>query len=70
MLEEKQKGRSHRITVGVDKADDTNDFVAAARVSNVTAQGTKNEKRTPLEPRSQVDAASRRWDQLMPALAG
>ena len=36
MLQEKQKGNTQRITVGADKAYDTNDFVTAARALNVT----------------------------------
>ena len=43
MLEEKQKGRSRRITVGADKAYDSKDFVAAARELNVTPHITKND---------------------------
>jgi transposase len=44
MLEEKQKGRSRRITVGADKAYDAKDFVTAARALNVTPHVTKNDK--------------------------
>jgi len=44
MLEEKQKGRSRRITVGADKAYDAKDFVSAARALNVTPHVTKNDK--------------------------
>jgi len=36
MLEEKQKDRSRRITLGADKAFDTKDFVGAARKRKVT----------------------------------
>jgi transposase len=42
MLEEKQKGRTRRITVGADKAYDAKDFVTAARALNVTPHITKN----------------------------
>ncbi len=35
MLDQKQKDHSARITVGADKAYDTQDFVAAARTLNV-----------------------------------
>ena len=35
MLEQKQKDRSRRITVGADKAFDTRDFVATMRELNV-----------------------------------
>ena len=43
MLEEKQKGRSRRITVGADKAYDSEDFVMAARKLKVTPHITKND---------------------------
>ncbi len=43
MLQEKQKGRSRRITVGADKAYDAKDFVTAARVLKVTPHITKND---------------------------
>jgi hypothetical protein len=44
MLQEKQQGRSRRITVGADKAYDTKDFIAATRELNVTAHVTRNNK--------------------------
>jgi hypothetical protein len=44
MLDQKQKDRSRRITVGADKAYDTKDFVTTARELNVTAHVTKNAK--------------------------
>jgi hypothetical protein len=44
MLQDKQRGRRRRITVGADKAYDTKDFIAATRALNVTAHVTKNEK--------------------------
>jgi len=44
MLEQRQKGRSHRVTVDEDKAYDTEDFVATARELNVTVHVQKNEK--------------------------
>jgi hypothetical protein len=44
MLQDKQQGRKRRITVGADKAYDTQDFMAATRALNVTAHVTKNEK--------------------------
>ena len=44
MLQDKQKGRKRRITVGADKAFDTKDFIAATRELNVTAHVTKNDK--------------------------
>lgn len=42
MLDQKQQGRSRRITVGADKAYDTQDFVTAARALNVTPHITRN----------------------------
>ena len=44
MLEQKQKGRSRRITVGADKAYDSKDFVSTVRELNVTPHVTKNDK--------------------------
>ena len=44
MLQDKQKGRKRRITVGADKAYDTKDFIAATRALNVTAHVTRNQK--------------------------
>ena len=44
MLHEKQRGRSHRITVGADKAYDSKDFVSTARELKVTPHVTKNDK--------------------------
>jgi transposase len=44
MLQNKQKGRKRRITVGADKAYDAKDFVTAARQLNVTVHVTKNDK--------------------------
>ena len=41
MLQEKQKGNTQRITVGADKAYDTNDFVTAARALNVTVHAKR-----------------------------
>jgi hypothetical protein len=68
MLQEKQKGRSHRITVGADKAYDTKDFVATTRELNVTAHVTKNDKgrRSNLDRRTTRHSGyavslSRRW---------
>jgi transposase/IS5 family transposase len=68
MLEDKQQGRSERITLGADKAYDTKDFVKAARKMKVTVHVTKNDKRR----RSNLDrrttrhvgyalSLSRRW---------
>ena len=45
MLEEKQSGRTRRITVGADKAYDSRDFIEAARKMNITAHVTTNDKR-------------------------
>jgi IS5 family transposase len=68
MLQEKQKGRSHRITVGADKAYDTKDFVATTRELNVTAHVTRNDKgrRSNLDRRTTRHSGyavslSRRW---------
>jgi hypothetical protein len=68
MLHEKQKDRSRRITLGADKAYDTNDSVATARELNVTPHGTKNDKgrrsyldrRTTRQPGYAI-SLSRRW---------
>jgi len=68
MLDEKQKPRSRRITVGADKAYDTRDFVAAARSLNVTAHVTENnngrrsslDRRTTRHPGYAL-SLSRRW---------
>ncbi len=68
MLEEKQKDRSRRITLGADKAFDTKDFVGAARTMKVTVHVTRNDKKR----RSNLDrrttrhvgyaiSLSRRW---------
>jgi hypothetical protein len=68
MLQEKQKGRSHRITVGADKAYETKDFVATTRELNVTAHVTRNDKgrRSNLDRRTTRHSGyavslSRRW---------
>jgi transposase len=68
MLEQKQKGRKRRITVGADKAFDSKDFVQAARELNVTVHVTKNEKgrRSNLDRRTTrhvgyAISLSRRW---------
>jgi len=63
-----QQTRSHRVTVGADKAYDTEDFVATARQLNVTVHVQKNEKgrrsridrRTTRHP-GYVRSLSRRW---------
>jgi transposase len=68
MLREKQQGRSRRITVGADKAYDTQDFVTTARELNVTPHVTKNDKgrrsnldrRTTRQPGYAI-SLSRRW---------
>jgi len=44
MLSRRQNDRSRRITVGADKAYDSEDFVRTARELNVTPHVTKNEK--------------------------
>ena len=68
MLQDKQKGRRRRITVGADKAFDTKDFIAATRALNVTAHVTKNDKgrRSNLDRRTTRHpgyalSLSRRW---------
>jgi IS5 family transposase len=68
MLEQKQRGRSRRITVGADKAYDAKDFVRTVRELNVTPHVTKNDKgrRSNLDRRTtrQLGYAislSRRW---------
>ncbi|MEO6981542.1 MAG: transposase, partial [Edaphobacter sp.] len=68
MLEDKQRGRKRRITLGADKAFDAKNFVDAARKLNVTVHVTKNDKKR----RSNLDrrttrhvgyaiSLSRRW---------
>jgi hypothetical protein len=68
MLQEKQKDRSLRITVGADKAYDTKDFVATTRELNVTAHVTRNDqgRRSNLDRRATRHSGyavslSRRW---------
>src|SRR5450432_1809507 len=68
MLEQKQKGRSRRITVGADKAYDTKDFVSTVRELSVTPHVTRNDKgrssnldrRTTRQPGYAI-SLSRRW---------
>jgi hypothetical protein len=68
MLEKKQQGRMRRITVGADKAYDTEDFVRTVRELHVTPHVTKNDKsrssnldrRTTRQPGYAV-SLSRRW---------
>jgi len=68
MLGERQQGRSRRITVGADKAYDTQDFVTTARELNVTPHVAKNDKgrrsnldrRTTRQPGYAI-SLSRRW---------
>ena len=68
MLNQRQKNRSKRITVGADKAYDTHDFVTAGRDLNVTVHAQKNDKgrRSNLDRRTTRHAGyarslSRRW---------
>jgi hypothetical protein len=56
MLQEKQKDRSGRITVGADKAYDDQQFVTSARKLNVTPHISKNDKGR----RSNMDARTTR----------
>jgi transposase len=68
MLNERQKDRARRITVGADKAYDTKDFVTTAREFHVTVHATKNDKgrrsnldrRTTRHPGYAI-SLSRRW---------
>jgi hypothetical protein len=68
MLYEKQQGRSRRITVGADKAYDSEDFVRTARELNVTPNVANNDKgrrshldrRTTRQPGYAI-SLSRRW---------
>jgi len=68
MIEKKQQGRGRRITVGADKAYDTEDFVRTVRELRVTPHVTKNDKgrssnldrRTTRQPGYAV-SLSRRW---------
>ncbi len=68
MLDQRQKRRSQRVTLGADKAYDTEDFVATARQLNVTVHVQKNEKgrRSNLDRRTTrhpgyATSLSRRW---------
>jgi transposase len=68
MLEKQQQGRSRRITLGADKAYDTEDFVRTVRELHVTPHVTKNDKgrssnldrRTTRQPGYAI-SLSRRW---------
>jgi hypothetical protein len=68
MLAERQQGRARRITVGADKAYDSEDFVRTVRELNVTPHITKNDKnrssnldrRTTRQPGYAI-SLSRRW---------
>jgi transposase len=68
MLGEKRQGRSRRITVGADKAYDTQDFVTTARELDVTPHVAQNDKgrrsnldrRTTRQPGYAI-SLSRRW---------
>ena len=68
MLNRRQKHRSRRITVGADKAYDSEDFVRTARELNVTPHVTKNDngRKSNLDRRTTRHAGyavslSRRW---------
>ena len=68
MLSQKQKHRSRRITVGADKAYDSEDFVRTVRELNVTPHVTKNDngRKSNLDRRTTRHAGyaislSRRW---------
>jgi IS5 family transposase len=68
MLAKRQQGRSRRITVGADKAYDSDDFVRTARELNVTPHVTRNDnnrssnldRRTTRQPGYAI-SLSRRW---------
>jgi transposase len=68
MIEKQQQGRTRRITVGADKAYDTEDFVRTVRELRVTPHVTKSDKgrssnldrRTTRQPGYAV-SLSRRW---------
>jgi IS5 family transposase len=68
MLADKQRGRSRRITVGADKAYDSEDFVRTVRELKVTPHITRNDKnrssnldrRTTRQPGYAI-SLSRRW---------
>ena len=68
MLAEKQQDRARRITVGADKAYDTEDFVRTVRELNVTPHITRNDKnrssnldRRTTRHRGYAISLSRRW---------
>lgn len=68
MLSQKQKHRSRRITVGADKAYDSEDFVRTARELNVTPHVTRNDngRKSNLDRRTTrhggyAISLSRRW---------
>jgi len=68
MIDKQQQGRTRRITVGADKAYDTEDFVRTVRELQVTPHVTKNDKgrrsnldrRTTRQPGYAI-SLSRRW---------
>ena len=68
MLQRRQQGRSRRITVGADKAYDSQDFVCTAREMKVTPHVTRNDngRRSNLDRRTTrhpgyAHSLSRRW---------
>jgi hypothetical protein len=68
MLHQRQKSRTQRVTVGADKAYDSQDFVSTARELNVTVHVQKNDKgrRSCLDRRTTrhsgyARSLSRRW---------
>jgi transposase len=68
MLAEKQQDRARRITVGADKAYDSEDFVRTVRELNVTPHITRNDKnrssnldRRTTRHRGYAISLSRRW---------
>ncbi len=69
MLEQKQQGRSRRITVGADKAYDSKDFVSTVRELNVTPHVTKNDKGRAQQPGPQNHTTAWLCCQPEPAMA-
>jgi hypothetical protein len=70
MLEQKQRRRSRRITVGADKAYYRKDFVATVREMNVTQHVSRHEARRKKQPGQKNDAASWLCHQPESAMAG
>ena len=69
MLAERQQSHSRRITVGADKAYDSEDFVRTVRELNVTPHITKNDKNRSSNLDRRTTRAARLCDQSEPPLA-